>query len=425
MQPNKYVISVSGGGNENVPYQNLNNTSVYQWLDYDYDNLYPNKVLANLQSPFHNSIICTKKSYTIGNGLMYDTNNCALDFFFKHLCDDYDINELITRIAEDLIIFGGYALQVRWSADGSKIIRLDHQPFATVRVEKPDSLTGLVNGYWLSANWVYGRYSSSNQYKEYNPVRIGKFDINNPDVENATLLYFGNYTPIIDFYPIPDYFGGMDYLEIDREIANFHKSNVKRGFMPSTIISVPEVLTPDSQRHFEHSINNSFSGSANAGKVIYLYNDAERAGAGISVTPYDAMNNDKFFEYQQNNVIQQIMTAHRLNSPTLAGISGGGGLGGNGSEIASAQDRFMDMVIKPSYQNPILNLFKQILEFNGLSDDITFAPLRDNVAIYGESLLSQILTTDELRRNAGYEPLPNGEGAKLASKQAVMFQDVD
>ena len=51
--------------------------------------------------------------------------------------------------------------------------------------------------------------------------------------------YFSIKTIALTFlhYPLPDYFGAKQYIEIDTEISNFHYNNIKSNFSVGTIVT--------------------------------------------------------------------------------------------------------------------------------------------------------------------------------------------
>ncbi len=406
---------------KNLPYQNLNNRNVYEWIPYDWDNLYPQKLIKFLDSSVHNSIIQSKTNFTAGSGLIWDLEDDTLNNFFENINDDYGVNELMKRTAYDLILFGGFSWQIKWNVLGDRIVSIKHLDYSKVRVENPDN-KGYSDGYYISNNWFYGR-NRANQYTPYNPVKVCKFDEYCIYPQEACLYNFNNYNPIIDFYAVPDYHGVINYLEVDLEIANFHLNNVKGGFMPSVIIDMPFTTDEQYQAEYQKNFEDNFMGSNNAGNAVI--NWANRRGDDNNplypqITQVENANHYEVFKYLQDNTTQQIISGHRLNSPTLAGLSGDGGLGGNGSEIAVALEMYMNTVIK-GYQKTLLDSLKKMLNINGYSTEVDFRFNMPISLIFSEALLPKIMTINEMRKATGLEPLPDGAGDKLVDSAGGGF----
>jgi hypothetical protein len=408
----------------NVPFQNLNFQTSYKWLYYDIDNIYPQRLLNYLNCSIHNAIIESKQNYTAGKGLIWDENDILLTNFLHNINDEYDANELLLRTAYDLVVFGGFAWQLKWNYDGTRIVSVKHQSYANVRLEKPNRY-GEYNGYYISSDWRYGRYAN-NQYKPYQPCFIHKFDKDNRIVNEPCLLNYAKYNPMIQFYAIPDYVGIIDYLQIDNEIANYHLSNVKNGFMPSAFLFISGEYTKEAKEALELKFKQKFQGSSNAGELMIMYSKRNEDGSANypELKPYDTMNNSDFFEYLQNVTTQQIISGHRLNSPTLAGLSGEGGLGGNGSEIANAVEIFQNTIIK-GYQKPIIDKLRMILGINELSQDVAFRNEMPITFIFTEGTLTQIMTTNEMREATGLSPIEGGDAIVTSGGGGGFFRETE
>jgi len=63
------------------------------------------------------------------------------------------------------------------------------------------------------------------------------------------------------------------------------------------------------------------------------------------VTSYTASNNADLYNNVDEIIFQKIISAHRLTSPTLAGLSGSGNLSGNANEIINSYVLYNHTVI--------------------------------------------------------------------------------
>lgn len=394
---------------KNLPYQNLNQYEIYRWLRYDYDNLYPQKLIRFLDSSVHNAIIQSKQNYTAGKGLTWNEEDDTLNNFLNNINHEYGVNELMKRTAYDLILFGGFSWQIKWNVTGDRVVSIKHIDYSKVRVENPNN-DGYSDGYYLSSNWQYGK-NYYNMYQPYIPVFVNKFDEYCRIPSEPCIYTFINYNPIIDFYAVPDYHGIINYLEIDLEIANFHLNNVKNGFMPSVIVDMPFTVDETYKADYQRKFESNFMGSDNAGNALINWaNSRLQDGTPIypQITQFQNADNFETFKYIQDETSQQIISGHRLNSPTLAGLSGNGGLGGNGSEIATALEMYMNTIIK-GYQETLLDSLKKMLGINGYSQDVAFKFNMPISFVFSEALLPKIMTTNELRKATGLPPVDGGD----------------
>ena len=80
------------------------------------------------------------------------------------------------------------------------------------------------------------------------------------------------------------------------------------------------------------------------------------------ITPFNASANADIYNNVEGIIFQKIVSAHRLSSPTLAGVSGGGNLSGNAAEIIDAYVLYNYTVIAQLRRNILdhLNRFTKI-----------------------------------------------------------------
>ena len=91
-------------------------------------------------------------------------------------------------------------------------------------------------------------------------------------------------------------------------------------------------------------------------------------------------------------VVQKILTAHRITSPLLVGISQPGSLG-NRNEMLDAYTLFLNMVIKP-YQQDILSVFEEMSEMKYPNIDIVLGVEQKQILDVGELEVDVITSKD-------------------------------
>ena len=88
------------------------------------------------------------------------------------------------------------------------------------------------------------------------------------------ILYTGLYSPNMDIYHTPDYIAANNWALVDQRVAEFHLNNISNGFSGSYMINFANgVPTQDERLAIERSLNNKFSSSSNAGKMVITFSD--------------------------------------------------------------------------------------------------------------------------------------------------------
>ena len=148
-------------------------------------------------------------------------------------------------------------------------------------------------------------------------------------------------------------------------------------------------------------INDKFSGSSNAGRTIIAFNESKETQAEIEAIHLP----DAHAQYQflSDEAREKIMLGHGIVSPILLGIKDNTGFGNNAEELRTASVLMDNVIIRP-FQDEIKYCLEDILEFNGILQDLYFVTLQpieftelDNISTKirkeeetGEKLSSQI-----------------------------------
>jgi hypothetical protein len=147
-------------------------------------------------------------------------------------------------------------------------------------------------------------------------------------------------------------------------------------------------------------MRNKFSGANNAGRFVLTFSTGKENAPSIqSLTPSDL---DKQFDMLNKQIQEEIFVAHNVTSPMLFGIRTEGQLGGR-KELSEAYELFKNTYI----MNRVLiveRMINYLTSFNGY-ECLYLQPFDPITEQLSEQALMQILTQDELREKAGYEPL--------------------
>lgn len=293
--------------------------SLKGWINYDRDNLLPQRIIElNNESAINRAVIENKVTYICGSGVKeneyYGQPNPA---------DSWD--DLIEKVAKDYVTFGGYCFQVILNENG-KSISLYHTDFSKVRVGQVNDF-GVNLSFYLSNDWrrTVGKYS---------PVEIKAYGCEEMQKGTPYLFYYKDYAPSLDYYPVPQYYSALNYIEADGLLGKFYRNSIHNGFVPSTIITMPSNPAEEQKEQFQKDIEQSYSGTNGANSIVVLWGESQEVKP--VVTSYTASNNADLYNNVDEIIFQKIISAHRLTSPTLAGLSGSGNLSGNANEIINA-----------------------------------------------------------------------------------------
>jgi hypothetical protein len=304
------------------------------WVNFGEANMYP-QYLIELQSesPVHGSIVNSISQMIAGKGVSggNDTANAYLS--------GLKIDSIIPHISRDLKLFGGYYLEVIWSMDRTTIAQVNHLPFENCRLACSDENDDLI-GVWYSRDW------SDMRKKKNTPHFIPMFDEETKEELPKQVLFIHTLKMGSEYYPKPDYIGSVNYIELTRQIGEYHVNNILNGFFPSLIASFNNGIPSLEEQHMiKNQLQMSIQGAENAGKVLTFFN--EERDRGVEFTSFPIHDADKQYQFLSEECTKQIMIAHRVTSPLLFGVRDGGGLGSNTDEMKTALFIFQKQVIEP------------------------------------------------------------------------------
>lgn len=309
------VINLSA----NVPTYPTFTRNTKGWINYGTDNNLPQRIIdLNNESAVNKSIIENKVTYICGSGI-----DDTLYSGQPNTNEDWDT--LIEKIAKDYTTFGGFCFQVVLNKNGNNV-SLFHTDFSKIRVGETNEYGTPLN-FFLSNDW---RKTSG----QYAPAQIKAYASEELQQGVPYLYYYKDYEPSLDYYPVPHYFSALNYIEADGLLGKFYRNSINNGFAPSVIITIPSNPGDEAKQQFNKDMTASFAGTNGANSIVVLYGESQDIKP--EVTPFSASENADLYNNVNDVIFQKIISAHRLSSPTLAGISGSGNLSGNASEIINS-----------------------------------------------------------------------------------------
>jgi hypothetical protein len=367
-----------------------------KYITYGAFNEYPYYLLDNYRrSSKHNAIVNGKVNYIVGGGWkagdkMTVEQQARYAKFFDGLSEHDDLNDITEKLVLDLEIFNGFAVCVHWNKMGT-IAKMEHVPFEKIRVDKEERMFQVAEWYNDDMVQLFPKIGDVEKIPAFDPDnRIGK-----------QLFYYRVYAAGVKSYPLPEYMGGLAWIEADVQVANFHNNNLRNNFWGGYLINFNNgIPTPEEQGDIERQIKRKFSGTDNAGRFVVTFNDdVSKAPTLEPLTPSDM---DKQFEILNKAIQQEIFISHRVVNPMLFGVKTEGQLGGR-QELVEAYELFKATYINDRVRK-VERMINYLGSFNGV-EGMELIPVEPITEQLSENAMIQAMTPSELREKAGLPPI--------------------
>ncbi len=273
-------------------------------------------------------------------------------------------------------LHGGFFWEVVWSVDRTTIARINHLPFENCRLAVVNE-EDVIPGIYYSKDW------SDIRKKKNAPVYIPMFNKSTNEEEPCQVLFMSVMTPGSAYYPKPDYYSALEYIECTRQISHFYNAFLQNGMFPGYMIHFNNgVPDPEEQIMIKNQWE-KMSGTQMAGKRIFTFNESQDRAPKVDLIPLD--DADKKWTVLSEESRNNIMISHRVTSPLLFGIRESGGLGSNSDELKQAFKIFKQQVIEP-YQRLICDAVEILMKSIGIVAEFTIVP-ND---VFGDNMTAQI-----------------------------------
>ena len=316
------------------------------WVKFDVDNQYPERVLDMVNSsPLQKSILESRKTYILGAGLDKVDENIYTPNMMESWYD------LIEKCTNDFVYLNAFAVQVILNESGNRF-SFYHQPVQQVRFANYNDKNFIEKAY-LCTDWRKAQ-------KNKNVVEIPMFGSETPKKGKAYLLYFkpdqvGEY-----YYGIPEYMSAANYIMADAALSQYYNNYIHNNFSANLALRFPTEPTEEKKEELYENLRKSFGGAENAGNILLLFGEN---GVVPEINSIESVNADLY-----NSVVDIIklalVSANRLTSPILAGISTSSGFSSKSDEMIAAYTLYKLTVIN-SERAFLLKGFNKMLEMNG------------------------------------------------------------
>ena len=330
------------------------------WVEYGYDNLYP-QYLQQLfnTSPTHQAIVKTKSLMIVGNGYTIESEHLDEKAKMQVAQLINQVNNQMYETTLDQQIYGAFAYEIIWSLDFKRIIKVNRVDPATLRSGKYKE--NFVDCWYYSRDW-------SNRHEDIKEI----YAFEESDGENfRQLLYVPCQTVSNEYYGEPSYLAGIDWINLEASTGLYYKSLIENGFNPSILVKFYRKPKNKEERDaIVNGLKKSYSGVKNSGKAIVVFSDGKELAPDID--PIASQNVDKQFTVIADQITTKILTAGRVTTPELFGIAVPGQLGTGDFGIKVAA--FESFVVRPE-QRVIENTVNRILLANGFDVKYKITPL--------------------------------------------------
>lgn len=301
------------------------------------------------RSSNHASMVDNEVQRIIGSGFQSE------NLLEQEKIEKYKINEWLTGVARDFVLYGGYCTEVIWNELHTNILEINKTNLDRIRLGLIDEEYDEPTLYFYSTS--FNDYTYSKRNKDISVLYT--YD-ENPMTDNHQLLYnFGTNRVGNDKYPRADYESSIHWIETDSQIGVYYMNLIYNNFMVSNILQVPFLPNEQDRKSFEEGIKNKFVGPENAASTLVVYTSSP--DQEIKLINVSGEQGEKRYDELNDMTINSLSRGHRLVSPMLAGISLPGNLYGI-SDLPSIERSYNKSVIYPKRQN-ILNDFNKFNKY--------------------------------------------------------------
>lgn len=315
---------------------------------FDYDNLFPQRLLQIVdESPMQTAILNNRINYIIGAGFSETKDNIYTPNFTESW------RELFSKCVRDYVYLGAFALQVILNESGNRF-SFYHIPVDQVRLGKYTD-KNIIEKAYLCSDW---RKTNRDRV-----VEIKMWGSEQPKKGERYLMYFKPYKPTEYYYAIPYWFAGINYVMADGALSQYFNNYVRNSFSSNLVIKFGNEPDEEKKAQLYQNLQASFGGAENAGNIMVLFGENGILPEISSVDP--STQQADLYNTITDTIKLALVSANRLTSPVLAGISTSTGFSSKSEELIAAEVMYRLTVINAERQF-LLDKFNDLLGMNGL-----------------------------------------------------------
>lgn len=332
-----------------IPQPFIDKATRRDWVRFGYDNLYPQMSLdlAN-SSPLQKAILENKLSYMYGAGLSKVIDN----IYTPNLTEGWD--SLVYKCMTDYVYLNAFAVMVILN-EGGNSYSFYHVPVDQVRLGQYNEYNVIEKAY-LCSNWakIYSRKD--------NVVEIKMWGCETPKKGERYLMYFKKHQLGEYYYAVPQWMSAANWIMADAALSQYYNNYIHNNFSANLAIKYPTEPPEEKKDEIYKALQASFGGSENAGNILLLFGEN---GVAPEINAIESVNAD-LYNSVVDTVKLAIVSANRLTSPILAGISTSSGFSSKSEEIIAATVQYRLTVINSDRQF-VMDKMNDLLSMNGLA----------------------------------------------------------
>ena len=220
------------------------------------------------------------------------------------------IREQIKDIAKDYEIYGGFALQIIRNLIG-EVAEVYYIDMRFLRTNKEG------NVFYYCEDWSKSVRKDVVVYPAFMPnLNWEALDDEARNRNASSILYVKNVHTQV--YPAPLYAASIKACEIERQVDEFHLSDINNHFVSSAIINFNNGIPDDDvKEQIEREFTEKFCGASNGGRTAFSWNPNKESATDI--VEFEVKDFGERYKALSDRSRQQIFTAFRAN-PNLFGI---------------------------------------------------------------------------------------------------------
>ena len=259
------------------------------------------------------------------------------------------IREQVKDIAKDYEIYGGFALQVIRNLAG-EVAEIYYIDMRFLRTNKEG------NVFYYSEKWNKGGRTDVIIYPAFMPnLDWESLTDEEKNRHASSILFVKNVHTQV--YPAPLYAASVKACEIERQIDDFHLSDINNHFVSSAIINFNNGDPGDEmKKEVEATLNEKFSGAVNGGRIMCSWNKNRESATDIREFKVEDFG-ERYKSLSQHSRTQ-IFTAFRA-IPLLFGLTSEANTGFSTEEFEQSFKLYNRTQIKP-VQDMICGAYERI-----------------------------------------------------------------
>ena len=220
------------------------------------------------------------------------------------------IREQIKDISKDYEIYGGFALQIIRNLIG-EVAEVYYIDMRFLRTNKEG------NVFYYCEDWSKSVRKDVIVYPAFMPnLNWDALDDEARNRNASSILYVKKVHTQV--YPVPLYAAAVKACEIERQVDEFHLSDINNHFVSSAIINFNNGIPDDDvKEQIEREFTEKFCGASNGGRTAFSWNPNKESATDI--VEFEVKDFGERYKTLSDHSRQQIFTAFRAN-PNLFGI---------------------------------------------------------------------------------------------------------